>query len=264
MTGELEKGGVKVSLFQHVKNIVAKEGVSGLYAGLSAAIVRQAVFTGARFGLYSAIYATLTTHQAGSLLKKITVSAFAGGLSAVISNPLDLVLVRMQSDGRLPEHLRRNYKNVFHGVYSIWKNEGPGTLWRGSSPNVARAVFVTSSQISSYDTFKEFLRSRAYPDSFKTHFISSLFAGFVTSIVACPADFLRTRYMNSKIKGLGGTVSYSSLTDAIWKISKTEGIMGFYKGWVPYYARVAPHVLSLFIFFEQTNNLLDHLHKPTP
>jgi len=196
------------------------------------------------------------------------ISTPLGMLSVVVSLPLpfffffiDLVMVRMQADGRLPQHLQRKYRNVFHGIYQIVKKEGANTLWKGCSPNVLRAVCVTCGQISGYDTSKLWLQDRGFKDTFTTHFVASLFAGLVTSLLACPADFLRTRYMNSKSIGVGGTVTYTSLSDAVLKIVKTEGISGFYKGWTAYYARVAPHVLSLFICFEQANLVLDRIRR---
>jgi len=124
-----------------------------------------------------------------------------------------------------------------------------------------RGACVNAGQITGYDTSKLWLRDRGFKDNLITHFIASMCAGFLTSVVACPADLLRTRYMNGKSHGFGGTVIYNSVMDAIVKILKTEGIGGFYKGWVAYYARVGPHVMSLFLFYEQTNTLLDWMRS---
>jgi len=167
----------------------------------------------------------------------------------------------MQADGRLPEHLQRKYKNVFDGLYKLAKIEGVGTFYRGASPNVMRGSCVNAGQITGYETSKIWLRDNGFADNFITHFIASMCAGLLTSIVACPADFLRTRYMSSKSRGLGGTVTYKSVPDAIVKIFRTEGIGAFWKGWAAYYARVGPHVMSLFLFYEQSNLLLDRLRK---
>jgi solute carrier family 25 oxoglutarate transporter 11 len=82
----------------------------------------------------------------------------AGGCGALVGSPADLVMVRMQADGRyatcqisralqlpnlaiifrLPLEQRRNYSNVFSGLMRITKEENLLALWRGSGPNIFR------------------------------------------------------------------------------------------------------------------------------
>src|SRR5690242_5294756 len=47
-----------------------------------------------------------------------------GSGGAIVGSPADVVLVRMQADGKAPPELRNNYKNAFDGLYKIAKNEG--------------------------------------------------------------------------------------------------------------------------------------------
>jgi len=50
----------------------------------------------------------------------------SGALAAAVACPADVVLVRMQADGRLPPPLRRNYRHVLHGAAAICRSaEGP-------------------------------------------------------------------------------------------------------------------------------------------
>ncbi len=51
--------GLKISQVQIAKNIVANEGVAGLYQGLSAAVMRQATYTTLRLGSYDVIKAMI-------------------------------------------------------------------------------------------------------------------------------------------------------------------------------------------------------------
>jgi hypothetical protein len=262
MVGELQKKTGRTPMLSKSWEIITKEGIrKGLYSGLSASMLRQVVYTGLRFGMYSKVAATISPSGRLSLFQRVVASLITGGLAAFMANPLDIVLVRMQADGRLPEHLRRKYKNVFHGLYKIITTEGLTNLYKGASPNIMRGCCVNAGQITGYDTSKLWLRDHGFQDNLRTHFVASMCAGLLTSIIACPADLLRTRYMSGKSHGVGGNVTYSSVGDAIIKIFRTEGIRGFYKGWAAYYARVGPHVLSLFIFFEQSNRFLDFLRS---
>ena len=64
-----------------------------------------------------------------------------------------------QADGRLPVELRRNYTGVGNALYRITTEEGVGTLWRGCTPTVQRAMIITASQLAVYDQIKEELVS---------------------------------------------------------------------------------------------------------
>jgi hypothetical protein len=69
-------------------------------------------------------------------------SALAGAIASVITNPLDLVKLRMQVQrgGALYSGEKQRYRNMFHGLAQIAKNEGYKGLYKGS---VARALYHT-------------------------------------------------------------------------------------------------------------------------
>merc|ERR1712050_36702 len=72
---------------------------------------------------------------------KTTVCALsAGGLAAVVGNPADLSLIRMQADTMLPEAERRNYRGVGNALTSIVRDEGIGGLFKGAVPTATRAM----------------------------------------------------------------------------------------------------------------------------
>lgn len=52
---------------------------------------------------------------------------------------------------------RRNYKNVFHALLRITREEGVFTLWRGAIPTMGRAMVVNAAQLASYSQAKESL-----------------------------------------------------------------------------------------------------------
>jgi solute carrier family 25 (mitochondrial oxoglutarate transporter), member 11 len=155
----------------------------------------------------------------------------AGACGAAVGSPADLILVRMQADGRLPVEKRvYNYSSVFNGIYRVVKNESVIDLWRGSGPTVIRAMLVTASQLSVYDVLKTFVVGNGYmKDGTAVHFSCSFIAGFVAAVATNPVDVVKTRLMNQSKASVGSGVYYKGMTDCFVSTLKLEGFAGLYK-----------------------------------
>lgn len=94
--------------FTITKNLIRDEGIMKLYAGLSASLMRQAIYGTARLGLHRVFTNKLKERNGGSIsffassLSSIT----SGALAGMIGNPFDIAMVRMQADGLLPKEQR--------------------------------------------------------------------------------------------------------------------------------------------------------------
>lgn len=139
MTAEKKVGAVSIA-----KNIIKNEGFAKLYAGLSASLMRQAVYGTARLGLHRSFSEAIKKRNGGkiSLAEKTLSSLVSGMLAGIIGNPFDLSMVRMQADGMKPLDQRRGYRNVFQAIYRIAKEEGILTWWRGCFPMILRAMGI--------------------------------------------------------------------------------------------------------------------------
>ena len=89
--------------------------------------------------------------------ERFGLSLFSGFVGSIIGNPLDLSLVRFQSDNYLPVEQRRNYKHVFDALFRIVKEEGILTYWRGFPSFALRVMALTSSQLTTFDQVKIFV-----------------------------------------------------------------------------------------------------------
>ena len=214
-----------------------------MFAGLSASLARQAVYSSCRFGVYDLLK---QGKRDLSFIQSIGYGLTAGGIGAVVANPLDLTLVRMQADAKLPVDQRRNYKNVFDGVVRILRSEGLFTLWRGSSPTCARAMVITASQFAVYEKVKaQIITKGLLPEGTTAHFASALTAGFVASCTSNPFDVIKTRVYNAS----PGT--YKNPLDCLVKTIQEGGPLALYKGFVPTFVRQAPYVIVMFITNEK-------------
>mmetsp|Transcript_29411 Transcript_29411/g.36343 ORF Transcript_29411/g.36343 Transcript_29411/m.36343 type:complete len:323 (-) Transcript_29411:614-1582(-) len=257
--GSAVPGARKLGLFQMGQKVFFNDGVTGLFRGLTASLLRQGVYSSVRFGVYDSINDSFRRMNGDvskelPLWEKVISGISAGAIGAAVGNPADVAMVRMQADGRLPPEQRRNYKNVFDGLSRIAREEGVLALWNGVVPTVARAMVVTASQFAAYDQIKETLLSTGiFRDNPSTHFTSGFLAGFVASCTSNPVDVIKTRIMNMK------PGQYSGPIDCTIKTVRSEGPLALYKGFVPTFVRQAPFVIVTFVTLEQIKRFYRYL-----
>jgi len=250
LAGEGVKTGPKPTPIGITREIIAKGKVSDLYTGLSAGLLRQAVYTTARLGFFDTFMKALKTraekqgNQIGFKERAIA-GLSAGGLGAMIGNPADLALIRMQSDGLKPIAERKNYKSVIDALSSIAKNEGIGRLWAGATPTVVRAMALNFGQLAFFSEAKQRLKDTSLGPRTQT-LAASAVAGFFASFFSLPFDFVKTR-LQKQSKKPDGTYPYKSMVDCFGKVAREEGLLRFYRGFGTYYVRIAPHAMVTLI-----------------
>jgi len=145
-----------------------KEGPKGFYRGYDAAIMRQAFYTTARFGIFLNLSDYIKHKKNGgenlSFAQKGGCSLAAGGLGSIVGTPADLILIRMQNDSTLPAEQRRNYTSVFNAMRRIPSEEGVLSLWKGGFPTMVRAMALNLGMFTTYEESKERL-TKAMPNN---------------------------------------------------------------------------------------------------
>ncbi|KAH6842833.1 mitochondrial carrier domain-containing protein [Chaetomium sp. MPI-CAGE-AT-0009] len=251
LAGEGKAGGPKPTPLSVTREILASGKALDLYTGLSAGLLRQAVYTTARLGFFDTFMARLTSRakakgQSIGFAERATAGLTAGGLAAMIGNPADLALIRMQSDGLKPLAERKNYKSVIDALGSIAKSEGVGALWAGAAPTVVRAMALNFGQLAFFSEAKAQLKTRTDWSANSVTLSASAIAGFFASFFSLPFDFVKTR-LQKQSKGPDGKLPYNGMADCFAKVAKQEGVMRFYRGFGTYYVRIAPHAMVTLI-----------------
>jgi len=239
--------GAKFNMLQMGMNIIRTEGPTGFLKGIDASAARQLVYSGTRFGMYD-VLKKVAGEDSGPLnfFSKAACGMGAGAIGALVGNPGDLAMVRMQADGKLPVDERRGYKNIFDAFFKIAKSEGLPSMWRtGVVPNMNRAAIVTVGQLAAYDQCKQVLLDVGMKDGIPTHFSASLMAAFIASVMSNPVDVAKTRLMNQK-DGL-----YTGTVNTITTMIRQEGPLSIYKGFAATFARQCPYVIVTWLTVEQ-------------
>lgn len=243
-----------------VQNDIMKGGLSGvtkMYSGLSAALLRQATYTTSRLGLFRIFCDSLKEPgQPLSPFRSAISSLAAGGLGSLIGNPADLALIRMQGDQRLPIDQRRNYKNVTDALLRIKREEGITGWWTGCGPTVVRAMALNLGMLATYDQSRQSLEASLGKGE-TTNMIAKLLSGFFASAFSLPFDFIKTQLQQQRPDAVTGQLKYKGVIDCAMKIGATDGYLSFYRGFGTFYARIAPHILLTFTFVEQMDSFLD-------
>ncbi|CAK1555542.1 unnamed protein product [Leptosia nina] len=278
------------SIGEVVGGIMQKEGVFGFYSGLSAALFRQATYTTGRLGCFNAVFDYYQSNiGTPNFAAKIGLGSFAGGVGAIVGNPAEVALIRMTADGRLPPEQRRNYRHVIDALARICREEGAGTLMRGVTATVTRAMVVNGAQLSTYQQTREMLLAYM-PDGIPLHATCAMIAGLVTSAASLPVDIVKTRQndiffrvSSSEVHETSTTVlithlsQQNFLTDhgtvkkverritcrvqnstkgagqvaVLMNVIKNEGVLALWSGFLPTYAKIGPHTIITFIILEQ-------------
>jgi solute carrier family 25 oxoglutarate transporter 11 len=242
-----------------LKSIIQKEGISGVYAGLSAAVIRQATYGTARIGLHQTFSNWLIERNKGKSIpfwQKSASGMVSGAIAVVIGTPFDVALVRMQADSMRPLGERRGYKNVFDAVTRVAREEGLGRLWRGLAPNVLRGMFNNAGMLATYDQALEFSARNLFHDpdprnpSLKSQLAASAAAGLACTVAALPFDLIKSRLQDMKAD-TKGVMPYKGVLDCSYKILTKEGVLAFWTGFGAYYVRSAPHAMIILMSREQ-------------
>lgn len=168
-------------------------GVLSIYWGVSASVMRQLIYSGARFAMFNKISGEMDRRKMKrSFVKDLALATVSGVFGGFLGTPFDIVNVRMQNDAKLPPAMKRklvfiqpvvlldadhshfSYKHVFDGMYRILRAEGVRTLFKGATLVMGRSIGITIGQIPIYGSVKNFLKSTGYfGEDKKTHFVAS-------------------------------------------------------------------------------------------
>lgn len=248
MQNELRRG---VGPYRSIPDCLLKtyraEGIRGLQRGLPVCVLRDFTKGFWRIGLYQPLIDVLRGGERPSMNKRILAGALCGCVSSAVSNPLDILKVRIQSSGGLG-NVHYNVNSGYQGFRSILKGEGFRGLYRGTAINMIRSSVSAAVLLPTVSKSKEILADKFYlEESLGRDAIASLIGSVFCTYSINPMDVARTRLYNQPVVSGRGTL-YHSIPDAFSKIIRNEGFLALYKGVVAHYFRVGPYIVLSFVF----------------
>merc|ERR1719386_121723 len=177
----------------------------------------------------------------------------AGGIAAVVGNPADLALIRMQADSMLPAAERAGYSNVFTTMGLIVKADGVGGLMAGCMPTATRAMALNFGMLAFNASSKDKLKEMGVTGAPQV-FGASAIAGFFASFFSLPFDFVKTQMQKQKPDPVTGELQYKSSMECVMKTMSEGGPLRFYAGFPTFYIRIAPHAMITLIAQDAIKN----------
>lgn len=193
-------------------------------------------------------------------------AGISGGVtSTLILHPLDLIKIRFAvNDGRTLAAPK--YKGLTSAFVTIFRQEGIRGLYKGVTPNVWGSGSAWGFYFMFYSTLKSNIQSgnTAQPLGPVMHMVAASEAGILTLIMTNPIWVVKTRlclqYSNTVENAKLSDKFYTGMFDALVKIYKTEGIRGFYRGFVPGMFGVSHGALQ-FMAYEEMKNTYNEYRK---
>ncbi|BFG32883.1 hypothetical protein CerSpe_191570 [Prunus speciosa] len=141
MKPSLQMYGYYTGMFQAGCSILKEQGLKGLYAGYWSTLARDVPFAGLMVVFYEGLkdlteygkqnYIRDPNFRINSSVEGLILGGLAGGFSAYLTTPLDVVKTRLQIQGST---LR--YNGWLDAIRSIWMVEGAHGMFRGSIPRI--------------------------------------------------------------------------------------------------------------------------------
>lgn len=165
--------------------------------------------------------------------------------------------MQSQSVKEIAVGYQHQHTSMSQALRAIYTRDGFKGLYRGVLSSIPRGILGSGGQLATFGYTKDLLKRHKIAENnpLLITFISGALAGTVMSLTITPPDVIATRMYNQGVDEHGKGIYYKNIFDCFWKVLKSEGIRGLYKGFWPQYLRMGPHATLVLFFFDQLKSL---------
>uniref|UniRef100_A0A8C6TK84 Solute carrier family 25 member 25 n=1 Tax=Neogobius melanostomus TaxID=47308 RepID=A0A8C6TK84_9GOBI len=186
---------------------------------------------------------TAEEKQTGMLWRILVAGGGAGAVSRTCTAPLDRLKVLMQVHAS-----KRNSMNIASGFAQMIREGGVRSLWRGNGMNVVKIAPESAIKFMAYEQIKRLMGSKQETLGIPERFVAGSLAGAIAQSSIYPMEVLKTRL------ALGKTGQYTGILDCVKHVLKKEGVIAFYKGYVPNMLGIIPYAGIDLAVYETLKN----------
>lgn len=186
--------------------------------------------------------------------KALALAALAGGGTQVVTNPIWLVKLRLQSQ---PHDAELRYTSMIDAMRTIYREEGVRGFWRGITP----ALIGTSHgavQMVLYERMRAttivYVEGHGGVMGAEHYLCLGMASKAIASFVTFPYQLVKAR-MQVRDHHFHREQSFTGTVRYVWR---TDGFKGFFRGVFPASIRSAPHAALMFYGYEWTRSAISH------
>ncbi|KAK0604681.1 hypothetical protein LWI29_018166 [Acer saccharum] len=247
-----------------ILTIARLEGLRGLYAGFSPAVIGSTVSWGLYFFFYGRAKQRYSKNGEEKLSPGLHLAsaAEAGALVCLCTNPLWLVKTRLQL--QTPLHQTQPYSGLYDAVRTIMREEGWRGLYKGFVPSLFLQVSHGAIQFTAYEElrkvivhFKQRKQNTDGADNLLNSVDYAILGGsskVAAILMTYPFQVIRARLQQRPNDGIP---RYMDSWHVVRETARFEGLRGFYKGITANLLKNTPAASITFIVYE---NVLKFLH----
>lgn len=236
------------SVAQHLLEIVKREGIAGLYSGLSPSLLGIAVTNGVYYYFYERSRESILNSRQGSkaltMLESMLAGVIAGSATTVISNPIWVIqtsqAVRVEPSPSEPSNERAipRRPSVLQTIQAVIAKDGLNGFFRGLGPALVLVInpvlqYTVFEQLKNFLIKRRTLKLRAGGSGNAVAILSDrdfFVLGALSKLVATGSTYPYIVLKSRLQAGQARAEQYKSSLDGLATILKEEGIQGLYKG----------------------------------
>ncbi|KAI0320780.1 mitochondrial carrier [Amylostereum chailletii] len=260
--------------YQAVLDIIKREGVTGLYSGLSSSLLGIAVTNGVYYYFYERSKGAIVNSRSGSkglsTLESMLAGLIAGSATTLISNPIWVIQTSQAVQSMTPSHPSADptaspispspkKRGMFDTISYILRTGGLPAFWRGIGP----ALVLVVNPVLQYTVFEQLKnalvrRRKVRGSSGVLTDVDFFMLGALSKLVATSATYPYIVVKSRLQAGQEHAQRYQSALHGLRTIVDEEGFGGLYKG---VSSKLVQSVLTAAILFAGQRRIYEMTKK---
>ena len=167
--------------------------------------------------------------EAASPLTQVALAGASNAFAASVTNPIDVVKVRLQMQGEGTRAPTAEARSVGGMLTHVARTEGVAGLYRGLQASLIREMSYSGIRMGLYEPSKNLLGATdPAHTSLSLKVVAGALTGCTGSLLANPFDLVKVRMQRAT-----GAAPYASVGDALRSAFAEGGLSGLWRGCTP-------------------------------